>query len=64
MGNKHVLSKEKSRWMSLVEDASVAARRPSDSWMKGAPAATRRTTVVTSTMLATCERKSVDETGL
>jgi hypothetical protein len=42
--------------MSLVEDDSVAARSPSDSWRKGAPAATRKTTVVTNAMLTTCER--------
>ena len=64
MGNKHVLSKEKSRWMSLVEDASVAARRPSDSWMKGAPAATRRDDRRHVDHAGDLRAKSVDETGL
>jgi hypothetical protein len=49
--------------MSLVEDDSVAARSPSDSWRKGAPAATRKTTVVTNAMLTTCERIGMDGTG-
>ena len=50
--------------MSLVEDDSVAALSPSDSWMKGAPAAMKRTTVVTKAMLTTCERIPMDGTGL
>jgi hypothetical protein len=42
--------------MSLVEDDSFAARSPSVSWVKGAPAATRKTTVATNAMLTICER--------